>query len=124
MKKIFFTMLLAIFTLSNLHAYEVTGSNFDKVIHSKRVVLVKFYADWCMPCKLLKPEFEKAKREVGNRALFVEYNVDGDKDILRKYGVQQIPTMILFENGKAVDGVTSVLDAQNLKEWVLGYVPK
>jgi thioredoxin-like negative regulator of GroEL len=73
---------------------------------------------------MLKPEFEKAKRAVGNRALFVEYNIDLGDDILRKYGVTHIPTMILFENGKAVDGVESVLDAKNIKEWVLGYVPQ
>jgi len=123
MKRVIYAILLSILTSVALQAYEVTPKTFNKVIHSKRVVLVKFYANWCMPCKMLKPEFEKAKRAVGKRALFVEYNIDLGNDILRKYGVSHIPTMILFENGKAVDGVESVLDAKNIKEWVLGYVP-
>ena len=124
MKKILTTLIITLFTSIALQAYEVTPSNFEKAIHSKRVVLVKFYATWCQPCKILKPEFDKAKREVGNKVLFVEYNIDSGIDILRKYGVKRVPTMILFENGKAVDGVESVLDAQNIKEWVLGYVPQ
>jgi len=124
MKKILTTLIITLFTSIALQAYEVTPSNFEKAIHSKRVVLVKFYATWCQPCKILKPEFDKAKREVGNKVLFVEYNIDSGIDILRKYGVKRVPTMILFENGKAVGGVESVLDAQNIKEWVLGYVPQ
>jgi len=124
MKKFLYATLITLLATLTLQAYEVTPSNFDKAIHSKRVVLVKFYANWCAPCHILKPEFDKAKQEVGDKALFVEYNVDNGKDILRKYGVTHLPTMILFENGKAVDGVESVVDAQNIKEWVLGYVPQ
>jgi len=124
MKKLLYAILITLLATLTLQAYEVTPNNFEKAIHSKRVVLVKFYATWCAPCKILKPEFDKAKREVGNKVLFVEYNIDSGTDILSKYGVKRVPTMILFENGKAVDGVESVLDAQNIKEWVLGYVPQ
>lgn len=123
MKRLFIALALIFFGATALNAYEVKSGNFEKVIHSKRVVLVKFYATWCTPCKILKPEFEKAKKAVGKRALFVEYDVDGGKDILRKYGVQAVPTMILFENGKVVDRA-GMLDAKNIKEWVLGYVPR
>ena len=124
MKKFFTVILITFITTLTISAHEVTPSTFEKTIKSKKLVLVKFYANWCAPCKIQKPEFDKAKKMVGSKVLFVEYNVDLGKNIVAKYGVRVLPTMLLFENGKPVAGVESVLDAQNLKEWVLGFVPQ
>ncbi len=117
-------LLSAVFLMSGwLNAYSIGPNNFYKTIRSKRVVLVKFWASWCAPCSILKPEFEKAKKIIGNRALLVEYNIDLGGDVLRRYQVKRIPTMILFVNGKEVERSISVLGYQDIVDWVLGYVP-
>lgn len=119
MKKI----ILLILSSLVLNAYPIGPKNFNKVIHSKRIVLVKFWASWCVPCSMLKPNFERAKKIIGKRALLVEYNVDLGGDPLRDYGVATVPTMILFENGKAIEENHSILSAKDIADWVLGYVP-
>ena len=121
MKKIFTLILLL--SLS-LFALDLTPSSFNSVIKSKKVVLVEFWAPWCAPCGMLKPEFDKAKRVVANRAVMAKYNVDLRGEVLKKYKIDTIPTMVLFVDGKEVDRTHSVLNSQDIAEWVLGYVPK
>ena len=120
MKRVFAVFLLLSLFLS---AYAIGPNSFDRTIKTHKVVLVKFWASWCMPCRMLKPNFDRAKREIGKKALLVEYNVDLGGEPLRRYGIRTIPTMLLFVNGKLVDISHSILSAKDIKEWVLGYVP-
>ena len=118
--------LLSIFMLLSafLIAQSIGPNSFDRVIKSHKVVLVEFWAPWCPGCAMLKPNFERAKREIGNKALLVEYNVDLAGEPLRRYHVDTIPTMILFVDGRVAEVSKSILSAQDIKDWVLGYVPQ
>jgi len=118
-KAVVFFAMLSIF----LSAHAIGPNNFYKTIKSHKVVLVKFWASWCTPCRMLKPNFDRAKRAIGKKALLVEYNVDLGGEPLRRYGIRTIPTMLLFVDGKVVDISQSILSAKDIKEWVLGYVP-
>ncbi len=120
MKKLYLLITL-ISTFS--FALNLTPSSFNGIINKKGIVLVKFWAPWCAPCRLLKPEFERAKELVGSRALMASYNVDLRGEALKKYNINTIPTMILFENGKEIDRHKSFLNSKDIAEWVLGYVP-
>ncbi len=84
---------------------------FNEKIAQGRV-LVDFFATWCGPCKMLAPVLEDVdkKGEAGD-LLIVKVDVDEASDIAMKFGIQSIPTLILFENGKAVKNA-------------LGYMPK
>ena len=86
-------------------------NEFNEKIASGRV-LVDFFATWCGPCKMLSPILEEvdARGEAGD-LLIVKVDVDEAGEIAAKYGIQSIPTLILFENGKAV-------------KIQLGYMPK
>ena len=86
-------------------------NEFNEKIASGRV-LVDFFATWCGPCKMLSPILEEAdaRGEAGD-LLIVKVDVDEAGEIAAKYGIQSIPTLILFENGKAVKSQ-------------LGYMPK
>jgi thioredoxin 1 len=84
---------------------EVKGFEFDKkVLQSEKPVVVDFYADWCGPCRVIKPILEKLSAERDD-ILFVKVNVDGSHDIAGKYGVTGIPNVLLFKNGEVAGQV-------------------
>ncbi len=117
-------LAVAFLLISAVNAHEIGPSNFDRTIKSHKYVLVKFWASWCGPCQMLKPEFEKAKRVAGNKVYFATYNIDLRGEPLSRYNVSMIPTMILFVDGKEVDRSNSVLSSSDIVSWVLGYVPQ
>jgi thioredoxin len=116
-------ILLAIFLLSStLFSKALDARTFEKSIKTHKVVLVKFWAPWCGACKMLAPRFDKAKKIAGKKVLFATYNVDLRGEPISRYGIKLIPTMILFVDGKEVDRSTSMLNANDISSWVLGYV--
>ena len=83
--------------------YQFTESNFDsEVINSEKPVLVDFWAVWCGPCKLITPEIEKLAKEKQNELKVGKLNVDDNRDTAIKYGINSIPTLLLFKNGEVV----------------------
>ena len=112
--------LLFMLTSSLALALSVGPKSLNKVVHSHKVVLVKFWASWCIPCSIMKPDFEAAKKELKKkRVTVVEYNVDQGGS--STYGVSTIPTLILYINGKAVGKQTGVLDKDTIIAWVQSY---
>jgi thioredoxin 1 len=82
---------------------QFTESNFDsEVINSEKPVLIDFWAVWCGPCKLITPEIEKLAEEKQNELKVGKLNVDENRDIAIKYGINSIPTLLLFKNGEVV----------------------
>ena len=80
------------------------SNEFDNAIASG-IVLVDFYADWCGPCKMLSPVIEGLAEKM-EQVNFYKLNVDASSDIAGRYGVQAIPNLIIFKDGKAVDQIT------------------
>jgi thioredoxin 1 len=92
---------------------------FDSAI-SKGTSIVDFYADWCGPCKIMAPAFEKASMKVKD-VKFAKINVDGNQEIARKYGVLSVPTTILFKNGNVKDMHTGTLSENEILKLVEKY---
>lgn len=78
----------------------VDQNGFNEALNNK-YVLVDFYADWCGPCKMVGPVLEELDAE-NDQLTVVKVNVDNELDLASKYGVQSIPNMIFFKEGKAV----------------------
>ena len=79
----------------------ITNDNFEEeVLKSSMPILVDFYADWCGPCKMMGPVVESMEEEFAGKLKVGKTNVDDNGDIAVKYGVQSIPTMIVFKDGK------------------------
>jgi thioredoxin 1 len=77
-------------------------TNFDEIISKDTLTLVDFWAEWCGPCKSMHPIFTRLAKKYEN-VKFARVNVDNNQNISMKFGVQSIPTFIMFKNGKPID---------------------
>lgn len=87
---------------------------FSELIRSDKPVLVDFSAEWCGPCKMLAPILEDVKKRIGDRATIFKLDVDRNPVIASAYNVMAVPTLIIFQNGKAVWRRSGVLSAVEL----------
>ena len=78
---------------------ELTSEDFNREMTNNDLLLVDFWAEWCGPCKSMHPIFTRMAKKY-KRVRFARVNVDNAQDIARKYGVQSIPTFIMFKNGE------------------------
>ncbi|HEY8513441.1 MAG TPA: thioredoxin [Cyclobacteriaceae bacterium] len=82
---------------------ELNDSNFDQVVNSDKPVLVDFWAEWCGPCKMIGPLVEELAGEYEGKAVIAKLNVDENPDVTARYGIRNIPTLLVFKNGQIVD---------------------
>ena len=98
---------------------QVDSANFStEVLNSSLPVVIDLYADWCGPCKMFAPVFEKLAGEYDGKVNFAKLDVDASQDIAAKYDVNSIPTFIIFKDGKEFDRKTGAGDAKTFKEFV------
>ena len=98
---------------SQVQITDLSSSNFDSIT-SKGLVLVDFWAEWCGPCKMMHPVFERMAKKY-RHIKFTRVNVDQNQDISMKYGVQAIPTFILFKDGKQVERMTGAVGESGIQ---------
>lgn len=97
----------------------VTTNTFNKeVVESNIPVLIDFYADWCMPCKMFAPIFEATAAEFEEKVKFVKVNIDESIELAQKYRVMSIPTLKLVKGGEEVDGFVGAMSGEELEDWV------
>ncbi|WP_303783468.1 thioredoxin [Azovibrio restrictus] len=86
-------------------------------------VLVDFWAEWCGPCKTLKPLLEKLADEYRGRFLLAKVDADTNPELAQYFGVRSIPTVVMIQNGQPVDGFTGALPEGELKAFLDRFVP-
>lgn len=98
----------------------LNNDNFEElVLKADLPVLVDFWATWCMPCRMLAPMVEELAEELEGKVIVGKVDVDEAPQLAMKYRVSSIPTLIMFENGKADRRVVGVQDKDDLKEFAL-----
>ena len=96
---------------------KIGEENFEKeVLKSEGKVLLDFYADWCMPCKMMSPIIDEIAEELQGKIKVGKINVDNNQELAMKYDVMSIPTIMIFENGTLLKTFIGVTDKDDLLE--------
>jgi thioredoxin 1 len=91
---------------------------FADLTNTDKPVLVDFYADWCAPCRAMKPVLEDLKAQMGEELSIFKIDVDKNQAISERYAIRSIPTLILFKNGEPVWRKSGMASSVELKKAV------
>ena len=99
---------------------EVTDETFEEeVLNSDKPVLIDFYANWCVPCRVFSPIVEEVAQENSNIKV-VEVNVDESQEITTKYQVMSMPTLVVIENGTEVTRSIGIISKSEILDMING----
>jgi thioredoxin 1 len=102
---------------------EITDSNFQQeVLNSDKPVLLDFWAVWCGPCKSIAPVVEEIAREYDGRLKVGKVDVDTNPEVSMKFGIRNIPALMVFKGGRVVEQVIGAVHKRNLLDKVTPHI--
>jgi len=100
----------------------LTDENFEEALKKYNVIVVDFWASWCMPCKMIAPVVENLAKKLQGKVVFGKVNVDECSSIPAKFNIMSIPTLIVFKNGSAADTFIGAMPEHVLEEKILAVI--
>jgi thioredoxin 1 len=97
---------------------EITSVELQEKINSGKKVIVEFWAEWCGPCKMMKPIFERVASENTTDVEMYTMNVDLNKEVAMSLGIRSIPTIKVFDNGEMIDTKVGVMNEAQINGMV------
>lgn len=96
----------------------LTDANFEAEI-KQGVTLVDFHANWCGPCRMLAPVLEQVAKDIKGKASIGKVDIDNEQKTASRFQITSVPTMILFKDGKEVNRLVGLRNAEAVKEFIL-----
>ena len=93
----------------------------EEVLKNNKMIVVDFFATWCMPCQMLMPVLEKIAKERDDFDI-IEIDIDEAKDLAMQYEIEAVPTMVIFKNGTAIDRIGGYYNKEELEEELKKYL--
>lgn len=100
----------------------LTDSTFSSEISKHALMVVDFWAAWCPPCRIISPFIEQLAKEYDGRVAFGKLNVDENPLTSNEFEVQSIPTLLIFKNGEAVDGIIGAVPKHQLESKIKSHI--
>jgi thioredoxin 1 len=88
---------------------KLNSSSFDEFLNTDQPVVVDFWADWCMPCRMMAPVMEELSQAYAGKVRFGKVNVDENPQIASRYGIMSIPHFLIFKNGTRVEKIVGAV---------------
>lgn len=97
----------------------LTDENFEEEIKkAEKLAVVDFFATWCEPCSMLAPILEKVAEDLKEKIVLMKVNIDEARETAGKFGIEKIPTVMIFKNGKPVSGFVGMASEASIKELI------
>ena len=98
---------------------DAAESEFHEVVEKSTIpVVVDLWAPWCGPCRMVSPALESLARQFANRIKLVKVNVDNAPGLQQRFGIQSIPTLMVFRDGQVISRQTGAAPADALRSWL------
>ena len=101
---------------------KLDSSSFDNFLKTDMPILVDFWADWCMPCRMMAPVMEELAQAYAGKARFGKVNVDESSQIAGRYGIMSIPHFLIFKNGSRVEKIVGAVGREPLENALKKYL--
>ena len=99
-------------------ALQITDANFEELLGTGKPMVLDFWAEWCGPCRMVSPIIDELAQEYEGRVTIGKINVDENDDVVGRFGIRTIPTVIFFKNGEMVDKIVGATSKDKFKEKV------
>ncbi len=100
----------------------LTDADFHNTVRNHPVMVVDFWAPWCGPCKVVSPILDELSAEMAGKVTFGKLNVDDNPNVAREFGIQGIPTVLIFKDGEAVDGLVGAAPKSMIEQRIKPYI--
>ncbi len=100
----------------------LTDTNFMDAVNKYSLLVVDFWAVWCGPCRIVSPTIEQLATELAGKVVFGKLNVDENLITANTFGIQSIPTIAIFKNGRNIDGFVGVVSKSQMQNRILSHI--
>ncbi len=86
-------------------ALQITDTNFNEYVNTEKPMVLDFWAEWCGPCRMVSPVIDELAQEYEGRVIIGKMDVDSNNEVVGKFGIRNIPTVLFLKNGEIFDKI-------------------